>query len=718
MKTHSKEKLESALRNAHAAGDEAAARAIAGRLKAMRNTPVTEAEQPTTSLMGMQVPDYMLERAAEFDEQYKENERDLLKDTSQFFNSAANAVGAGVPGMAERYLGGAVDAAASAARGNPDEMSFMDFVSRVGDEQKARQNESPVADLLGTVAGSVGGAMLGGNAVAEMAEQGVPLAGKAVGSWLGRTGTAALGGGAQNAGIALGRGDVKGVGDLIGEGITGALFGAGGQLLGEGVNAVARGVGNVLPGRLGKAAKTTQAKKDVATSFLEGRPGRGSAAAYLRGGKPFTPQELLDTAGNVGGPEGTMFAEALNDPRALKMLETFAGKPSTTGMTNDLAETALSRQTARQQAAPQILLDSLSGAVDAPKPTAQTDAFKEIFDSPSGSGAVVVSKKDMSNALKNSGLLDPTNRAGASARMRRTLKAQIQDVAGKKAEGLTLKGLQNLKIQLDDMIDWSPNSSSADKLSAMDAINLKNFVNDTIKGLDDRYASAAGQFADAKAAEKLAKKGASLIGGTNNTAPINEISAYLQSLDAGELQQVRRGAAQWLEGQVKQNPNALRKLAQENPAFMERMELVLGDVMKANGTTLPEVAEAVGRNLDEAQLYGGINRASMNQAQYTGGLNTEQIRELQGITDLLRVGADTTNNLIGGGMMGSFRRLASRGPEIFEREMLGLLQQSDPAKATSLVNELIALLNQPNATMRPGIGGMGVGAGLSTLLDE
>lgn len=718
MKNHSKEKLQSALRNAHAAGDTEAAKAIANRLKAMRDTPVTEPEQPTTAFAGLQVPDYMIERSAEFDQQYKENERDLLKDTSQFLNSTTNAIGAGVPGMAERYVGGAVDALGAAATGNPDEMSFMDFVSRVGDEQKKRQDESPVADLLGTVGGSVVGSVLGGGALKTLADEGVPLAAKATGSWLGRTAAAAAGGGAQNAGIAMGRGDVEGPLDLLGEALTGAAFGAGGQLVGEGLSAAARGIGNVLPGRLGKSAKVAQAKKDVATSLMEGRAGRGSASGYIKGGKPFTEQELLEAASRVGGEEGTMFAEALNNPRALHMLQKYAGKPSTTGMTNDLAETALSRQAARTKQAPQVLLDSLSGAVDAPKPTAQTDAFKEIFDSPRGSGVVAVTKKDMAKRLKSSGLLDPTNRAGASRRMRATLNAQMQDVAGKKAEGLTLKGLQNLKIQLDDMIDWSPNASSADKLSAMDAINLKNFVNDTIKGLDSRYADAASQFADAKSAEKLAKKGASLLGGTNNTAPINEIGAYLQSLDAGELQQVRRGAAQWLEGQVKQNPNALKKLAQENPAFMERMELILGDVIRANGTTLPEVAEAVGRNLDQAKVYGDINKASLGQAAYTGGLNTEQIREFQGLADILRVGADATNNLVGGGMMGSFRRLAGRGPELFERQMLDLLKQSDPKQATSLVNELIAILNQPNATMRPGMSGMGIGAGLSTLLDE
>lgn len=695
-----------------------AAADAAGSFFASSNTPVTE--EPTLRKEGL--PYGSLDMLEGMAERGQELDSAVLGGGAQFLNSAANAVGAGVPGLAERYVGGAVDMAGSALTGNNDEMGYMDFVRRIGEEQRAKREEHPVADLLGTISGSVGGAMLGGNAVAEMAEQGVPLAGKAVGSWLGRTGTAALGGGAQNAGIALGRGDVEGVGDLLGEGTTGALFGAGGQLLGEGVNAVARGVGNVLPGRLGKAAKTTQAKKDVATSFLEGRPGRGSAAAYLRGGKPFTPQELLDTAGSVGGPEGTMFAEALNDPRALKMLETFAGRPATTGMTNDLAETALSRQAARSQAAPQVLLDSLAGAVDAPKPTIADNKFAPIFDQGAGPRRPVVTKKELVDGLVSvrtktgAPLLDPLNRSGASRRVVDTLSQQLDDVSD--LDSLTLKGLQNLKLQLDDMIDWSPDSSGASKLNAMDAIALKDYVNDAIKQIDPRYASAAAEFADVKAAEKLAQKGAKLLGGTNNTAPIGEIQAYLQSLDAGELQQVRRGAAQWLEGQVKQSPTALKRLAQENPAFMERMELILGDVIRANGTTLPEVAEAVGRNLDEATQYGNINRASMNQAQYTGGLNTEQIRELQGITDLLRVGADTTNNLIGGGMMGSFRRLASRGPEIFEREMLGLLQQSDPAKATSLVNELIALLNQPNATMRPGMGGMGVGAGLSTLLDE
>lgn len=672
----------------------------------------------TEGLFGMQVPKEMLELAIEHDRQYKENENNLLRGTGQFFNSAANAVGAGVPGLAERYIGGLADMAGSRLIGSNEEMGYADFVRRVGDQQQKRQEESPVADLLGTVTGSAVGAALGGAATKELAEQGVPLATRAAGSWLGRTSAAAAGSAAQNAGIALGRGDVDGVGDLLGEVAAGALFGSGGQLVGEGVNAVARGIGSVLPGRLGLNSKTLQAKKDVAKSFLEGRVGRGSASAFIRGGNPFTEQELLDIAGRTGGPEGAMFAEAMNDPRAMKMLENFAGSPATTGMTNDLAETALSRQTARTQAAPQVLLDSLAGAVDAPAPTAQTDVFKEIFDTPSGSQAVVVSKKAMAKSLKSSGLLDPTNRAGASKRMRATLNRQMHDVAGKKAEGLTLKGLQNLKIQLDDMIDWSPNSSSADKLSAMDAINLKNFVNDTIKGLDDRYAAAAGQFADAKVAEKMAERGAKLLGGTNNTAPINEIQAYLQSLDGGELQQVRRGAAQWLEGQVKQSPTALKRLAQENPAFMERMELILGDTIRANGTTLPEVAEAVGRNLDEAAQYGNINRAAMGQARYTGGLNVEKVREMQGITDLLRIGADTTNNIIGGGMMGSIRRLAGRGPEIFEREMLSLLQQSDPAKATSFVNELIALLNRPNATMRPGAGGAGIGAGLSTLMDE
>ena len=88
--------------------------------------------------------------------------------------------------------------------------------------------------------------------------------------------------------------------------------------------------------------------------------------------------------------------------------------------------------------------------------------------------------------------------------------------------------LNLVRNQLIEVIEWT--DDSRDTLSFRwpdEDKEIKNGAQLIVRESQQVQFVAAGQFADAKSAEKLAKKGASLLGGTNNTAPINEISAMV-----------------------------------------------------------------------------------------------------------------------------------------------------------------------------------------------
>lgn len=684
------------------------------------NTSVTEAEDPAMvdGLFGMQVPAYMMDAAKTYDQEYTESERRFLGGADQFFDSAANAVGMGVPELAERYARGAVDYAGSALTGNNDEMSYMDFVRRAGAEQKQKRDDHPTADAIGTVGGSVAGAALGGGALRELAEQGVPAAARAVGSWGGRLGTAAAGGAAQNTGIALGRGDIGGLGDLIGTGAAGAAFGAGGQAIGEIASAAGRGVMARIPGKIGSGFKQTAAKKELSRSLMEGRTGKGSVAAFANGGKGYTPDDLMALAGHTGGPDGRMLAEA--DPKLLRTLQAYAGTPATTGMTGPVDTLAATRQAAMSEAAPNALIDNLDGLLDVPLTPKNNDAFREIFNTPAARNTPVTSKPDLIaglSALTRKGgdpLLDPVNNRGASERIVNKLMAELDDVAG--GEGITLQALQNVKLKLSDDAAkaWRGAEDQAYKLNAIDATALKNYVNDAIKTFDPRYAEVAATRAEHEVEKRMVALGKDLISGTVKSQPINDVLAQLDELEPAELNRVRQGAAEFLRDKVKSQPSYLNKFAQENPDLMERAQVILGPHFESSGTSLQDIAQSIDTSLTGAANYGKISKAVDGQAAATLGPDTEQVRGIQGLTDILRIAADTVTGNIGGGAAMSGRRALNSGPEMFQREVMNWLTQSDPEKAAELTNELIKLFNRPNASLRSGMVGSGLAAGMNT----
>ena len=701
---------------------DAAASAASSFFGTSSNSPVTEADEPamTEGPFGMQVPAYMMEGAKTFDQEYKENERDFLGSTNQFFDSAANAVGVGVPELAERYVGGAADYAGSALTGDNDEMSYMDFVRRVGAEQKQRRDDNPTADVLGTVVGSVLGGALGGGALRELAEQGAPAAVRAVGTWGGRLGAAAAGGAAQNTGIALGRGDIDGMGDLIGTGALGAAFGAGGQALGEVVNAAGRGILSHIPGKVGKGFKQTAAKKELARSLLEGRTGKGSIAAFTNDGKGYTPDDLMALAAHTGGPDGRMLAEA--NPKLLRTLQAYSGAPSTTGMTGKVDALAATRQAAMSEAAPNTLISNLDGLLDVPVTPKNNDAFREIFNTPAARNTPVTTKAEiiggLSKVARRGGdpLLDPVNNRGASERIVNKLIAELDDVTDR--EGITLQALQNVKLKLSDDAAkaWRGAEDQSYKLNAIDTTTLKNYVNDLIKQIDPRYADVAATRAEHEVERRMISLGKDLISGNVKSQPINEVLAQLDELDPAELNRVRQGAAEFLRDKVKAQPSYLKKFAQENPDLMERANAILGPHFQAGGTSLQDIAQSIDTNLTGAANYGKIGKAVDSQAAATLGPDTEQVRGIQGLTDILRIAADAVTGNIGGGAAMSGRRALNSGPEMFQREVMNWLTQSDPKQAAESTNELIKLFNMPNASLRSGIAGGGLAAGLNTQL--
>lgn len=668
------------------------------------NSPDTPAAPQYDSLANFGQP--QLDEAAAYHDQ-------IMPSLSQGLNSASNAISGGFAGMAEDYIGGAVNAIIPGF--NPDNKSYNELVDQIQEAKKTQRDAHPIADTIGTVGGAVGGGILGGAGLAGLAKGGNALAGAATNSVVGRTLASMLGGAGQNVGIAAGRDEIDSVGEGAGLAGMGAIFGGLGQLGAEVAVPAFKAAKRLVPGSIGQAARTDAAQHKLAASLLADHEGAGSVGAYIGGGSGARAKSILEEAAEqAGGPTNRMLAEA--NPKLMDVLEELSGSPATVGKTEFLEELARTRQMVARDEAPGILSENLTGAIDRSAPKANTQLFKEIFDSPQGQSVPVVDKTQLINGLTGvrtrtgNPLIDPRNRMGASNRAVTLFQKQLEDVTDQGA--LTLKGMQNLKIQLGDMVDFSPSQSTTDKLNAMDVAAMRDYVNDAIRQIDPRYDAVAAQFADAKSAEKLAKRGSQLMGGTDNSAPLPVVREYMDSLNEAEKLQVQRGAAQWLEGRVARNPNFLKKLAEENPDVLERVETILGDVLQQNGTDMRAVSEAIEAQLEQGARFGRIETAIKGQAKHTIGNDPEATQAIQGMFHAGRVAADAFRGMAGGGAVNSLNRAAQSLPHIQQRGLFDLLSSTNPEKATETLNELYRLLHDPRMSMRPGVVGSGIGVGI------
>lgn len=419
MDPERRKKLESALRNAHAAGDTAAAKALANELKAARssNSPVTTAAPEEGGFW---------QSAGNF-------AKDVGSSTMAMINEGLNAATLGLTGQAER-LGGA--AMMAATNDNP-EMTYGDFVNQMDAATAQRRKDHAIAATGGAVIGAVapaiatGGANIAAQAAGKMLGEG---AGRAT---AGRVLASAAYGGAENAAVEAGRGNVDNLADMAQAMGLGAAFGAGGQLVGEAAEPVGRFIGS----RLGNKNLIRRAALErVGHSIADPTPGPGNIASALgyKTGKE-SIDAMYEAASRTGGMDGKLFGETSDD-----MLRIYLGNvadPQTIGLQGPTKELAQRRVSELGQDIRTTLRDNLEDATSpqgaqAAKTLMDVDAgkqlYQDIFDTPAAATTPVITKEsllnDLYHATDRSGkpIFDPGNATPAQKatweRLEKTIK--------------------------------------------------------------------------------------------------------------------------------------------------------------------------------------------------------------------------------------------------------------------------------------------------------
>lgn len=702
-------KLESALRNADAAGDVEAATALANALKAARssNSPVTT-----------DAPDEggFWQGAGNF-------AKDVGSSTMAMINEGLNAATFGLTGQAER-LGGA--AMMAATNDNP-EMTYGDFVNQMDQSTAQRRKDHAIAATGGSVIGAVapaiatGGASIANQTASRMLGEG---AGRAT---TGRVLASAGYGAAENAAVEAGRGNVDNLADMGQAMGMGAAFGAGGQLVGEAVEPVGRFIGS----RLGnKNMIRRSALERVGHSIADPTPGPGNIASAL-GYK--TDKEAVDAmyeaAARTGDAADTRFGETSDD-----MLRVYLGNvadPQTIGLqgpTKELAQRRVSelgkdiRATLRENLADANSPQGAQAAQTLMDVDAGKQLYQEIFDTPVAATKPVITKEtlldDLYHATDRSGkpIFDPGNATPAQNATWERLEKTIMDIGGESPD-LTMKALQNLKIDEIDRLAHSLRSptNASQNLSSRAINSVRSVMDDVIEGIDPRYAEARKLYASGPEMERAQDFGRNFIKGTNTSVPLDDAAAEIAAMTPRQKVLAQEEALDWMIGQLDQSDAFVNKLA-NNPAMLQRIDTLFGTALSSNATDVEDVLGTIGQMAKNRKVYTDMERSiERNLGQAAMPANIDRAQDA---ADVAGIAARTAAGYpVGAANANAARRLMRPDIGADARLLSELMQAPNPTTANRLLDEIMAARNAPSASMYGGIAGTGGSVGLSTIMD-
>lgn len=650
--------------------------------------------------------------------------KDVGGSTMAMINEGLNAATFGLTGQAERLSGAALMAATN---DNPD-MTYGDFLEKMDASTAQRRKDHAIAATGGAVIGSVvpavasGGASTATQAASKMLGDG---AGKALaGRVLASTGYGA----AENAAIEAGRGNVGNLADMAQAMGTGAAFGAGGQLAGEALEPVGRFIGS----RLGNQNLIRRAALErLGHSIAEPTPGPGniaSALGYKTGDDAVAG--MYDAASRTGGDAGVRFGETSDD-----MLRVYAGNvadPQTIGLQGPTKELARQRVSEIGKDIRTMLRENLAD-VNSPqgaqvaKTLADVDAgkqlYEDIFDTPVAAAKPVITKEslldELYHATDRSGkpIFDPGNATPAQKATWERLEKTIMDIGGDTRPDLTMKALQNLKIDEIDRLAHSLRSptNASQNLSSRAINSVRSVMDEVIEGIDPRYAEARKLYASGPEMERAQDFGRNFIKGTNTSVPLDDAAEEISAMTARQKVLAQEEALDWMIGQLDQSDAFVNKLA-NNPAMLQRIDALFGTALSSNSTNVEDVLGTIGQMARNRKVYSDMERSiERNLGQAAMPANIDRAQDA---ADVAGIAARTAAGYpVGAANANAARRLMRPDIGSDARLLSDLLQAPNPTTANRLLDEIMAARNAPSASMYGGVAGVGAAAGLGTIMD-
>lgn len=637
---------------------------------------------------------------------------ETAEDVFVALDQGANAATFGLSGQLNRH-GGAIG---EYLRGGGSK-TYDELLAQVDAERKARRDANPISSFVGTVGGSM---LPTGGAAAAVG-----------GGALRRIGAAGALGAAQNVGIDVGNAELDTLADVGQSAALGGVGGVLGQTIGEVVSPAIRGA----RGRLTDEGILQTAKREVGKSLFDAKAGQGSLRAGLYGDAPMTEADILaDLAQRQDFMRQTGRGLWETDQAALKTMEGLTSSPATSGLTKEVGDIAARRVGEVDDNIIGTLMDNLTDSsrnisgvdamVDARgRKSAASSAFAGIFDTPEAASVPIMSKAQFAKQAEfiTDAAGNPVfDKANATSSTRKVLDRFKQEVAiqnaGPKGRGVTLKGMQNIKGELDRLIRSSLRSqdTSVEGLATRDLVHLKKYVNDMIGQVDPRYAKAAADFGDAAAYDDLTDLGRQYIKGGISPMKADDMADYIGRMAPGERAAFQDGSLDALAGKLEQSPNYLKNLAR-NSAEHKKIQIIFGDAIASNDTSLDELTTMVKESVAARQTYENIARNVANVPKNAAKPPLDNTGSIADIAAIVTKGGSGHFN--SSTIPNAMRRILTSHPEKTQQVMVDLMRQQTPEGVQTLIDEILALRRIPNASMRWGSGASGLAAGLSTILD-
>lgn len=257
-----KAKLESALRNAHKAGDTAAAKQLANALKAM---PIVQAPETAPQAPSVQDGDPYLHQRAEAEARQL---REWQGEGAAGFGSMADGIATGIP-LAKSLMAGVQTPLRMIRDGVGPVDGYQREKALLDAQQRLREEKNPIGSMAGAL---TGGVMAGGAAVKGVQAAGLAL--KPAAGLLSRTAAGAAGGGAMGAASGFDQGvsledrlDNAKSGALMGAALGGAIPVAGAGARAAGKKALSTIRSTVSP----KAEAAARVREAMAKDAAKGR---------------------------------------------------------------------------------------------------------------------------------------------------------------------------------------------------------------------------------------------------------------------------------------------------------------------------------------------------------------------------------------------------------------------------------------------------------------
>lgn len=640
------------------------------------------------------------------------------------FNEMANAATFGATGLAQRHGAGLANAIEGTLRGD-NKMTYAAGKEASDDLNAKRREEFPTAAFTGEVAGSVI-PYVGAPKAIGMATKVASDAGKAVvadnsvGAMIGRLAAAAGFGAASNAAVQAGRSETS-VRDLVHSGELGALFAAGGQAAGEAFEPI----GKFIARKLGnEKLRDAAAMRRLAESFTDPRPGAGNMASALgRMTQDDALRGLFQDEALVGGPSKMAFGETSPD-----MLRAYLGKVedgATIGLTKKTREMA-ERRSAELGA--KIRESLKTNLMDAGKDPAQVaaeeaakfsraqDLFTDIFDSPQGQTAPVISKQSLLDMLYDTKdaagkhIFDPGNASPSAKGTWGMLERAVKGTGVENSDDLTMAALQSIQVnEINPLAARLKNpSNSGEGLSARAANAVKARFNTLLEELDPRYATARAGYATQREAEAASDFGRNYISGNLKSHPIDNGITTLADLSPAQQTLAKKSAIDWLTGKLDQNPSFLKTLSGDNEAMAKRMEVMFGKDAIENATSVKDVLSDVAAMADKKGIYrdmlSAINR-NVKQGSTSAATSGEQ--------DLAHLGGIGLNVITGQPLASSnatkLRSLLHIDEEADAKAFMKLMQSDSDYNIKTLIDQMLTAKSAPKVSLLGGVIGEGAG---------